>query len=356
MYSTKYQLDKNDMFVLKGIAILAIVLHNFCHWIPQIVIENQDAFRLENSLRLVEHIFQGGPHLILNLISHYGHYGVAVFVFLSGYGLELKYEKSHVPVNFPTYLSRHFKKLWLLLLPLLIPYFLVYSVIEPGYFQEHILDLGLMVGFVGNLNPHHFIFQGPWWFFSMIVQLYIVYYLFAYRRTLKPVVILTIICLIAQVAAYLLTTRIGYLGYLRYNFVGSMLPFALGIFAARKKVYPTILTSVVLLVLFLLSGFNIYSWVLTFGMIPFVILPVTKLVRMNKYLYSGLVWVGGISAFVFVCHPIIRDLMWKFSGEALYLSLFAYLVLSILFALIYGHLLSNWGKYYSSLKKTFIRQ
>lgn len=352
MYNLNYQPDKNDMLVLKGIAISVIILHNFCHWLPQAVTENQHAFQLEKSFQLLEYIFQGGPHLILNLISHYGHYGVPVFVFLSGYGLVLKYEKNEMQIKFSTYMYKHIKKLWLLLLPLLFPHFLFLSIKEPGYFQEHILDLGMMIGFVGNLHPDHYVFHGPWWFFSLITQLYVIYYLFVYRHTLKPVVILTFICLVMQVMASFLFSNPNYLEYLRYNFVGSMLPFALGIAAARKKLYPTILTSVLLLLLFLLCCFNSYLWLLTFGILPFAVLPVTKLVRANKYLYACLKWIGVMSAFIFVSHPIARACIYGLSNKFLYLSIFLYFILSVLFAWKYGRLLLVVEKYCSSGLKT----
>ena len=70
-------------------------------------------------------------------------------------------------------MKRHAGKLWLLLLPLLIPHFLILGIKDPSYFQEHWFDLALMTGFAGNLHPEPYIFHGPWWFFSLIVQLYI---------------------------------------------------------------------------------------------------------------------------------------------------------------------------------------
>ena len=41
--------NRNDTALLKGIAIVAIVFHNFCHWIPGAVIENEYNFRVENA-------------------------------------------------------------------------------------------------------------------------------------------------------------------------------------------------------------------------------------------------------------------------------------------------------------------
>lgn len=71
-------INRNDTALLKGIAIVAIVFHNFCHWIPGAVIENEYNFRVENAYRLVDVLLAGGPHVVMNLFSHLGCYGVPV--------------------------------------------------------------------------------------------------------------------------------------------------------------------------------------------------------------------------------------------------------------------------------------
>ena len=87
-------LNKQDTGALKGIAILCIAIHNFCHWLPMAVHENEYVFRLEDSLKLLHHVQMLHPQVLLNVFSHFGHYGVPVFLFLSGYGLVCKYERS----------------------------------------------------------------------------------------------------------------------------------------------------------------------------------------------------------------------------------------------------------------------
>lgn len=339
MQGEKYLLSLNGTYVLKGVAIMAIILHNFCHWLPDAVIENQHVFHLERNCDLIELLQQGGPNLFLNLVSHYGHYGVPVFVFLSGYGLVRKYEEMQSPVTFWGFMKKHISKLWLLLLPVFIPHFLFLVIKEPGYFEEHIIDFGLMTGFAGNLNPNSHIFQGPWWFFSLIVQLYVIYYVFVYRHSLRPVVILTIGCMIAQIIAIINGGSLDDLEYLRFNFVGSMLPFTLGIAVARKNYFPTNNVSMVAFVLFILCCFNIYSWLLTFGLITIAVLPLVKLIRTDGRIYKILRWTGMISAFIFVSHPIIRSNMFRLSEYSLYPSILGYLILCVLLAWGYQKLL-----------------
>ena len=86
--------SRRDSAFLKGFAILAIVLHNFCHWIPGSVIENEYNFSVQNSVDLIDILRNDGPHLVLNLFSYFGCYGVPVFLFISGYGVVKKYEKT----------------------------------------------------------------------------------------------------------------------------------------------------------------------------------------------------------------------------------------------------------------------
>lgn len=343
MYSEKYQLSLNETFILKGVAILVIILHNFCHRLPGAVIENQHVFFVERNNELVELFLHGGPNLLLNLLSYYGHYGVPIFVFLSGYGLVIKYENTDVPINFQNYMKKHMGKLWLLLLPLLIPHFFIMGIRDASYFQEHLLHLVLMVGFIGNLHPDLYVFHGPWWFFSLIIQLYAIYYVFVYRRTLKPIIILTMLCLAVQITVIGIYKNMNFLEYLRYNFIGSMLPFALGILIARKKYFPSKRMVSIIFVLFIICCFNIYSWLLTFGLVTVIFLPMVKILQQNSKIHAFLKWVGVISAFLFVTHPIIRSCIFKVSEYSLYLSVLAYTVLSILFAWGYKTILI-WSK------------
>lgn len=339
----------DETLILKGISILVIILHNFIHRLPGVVVENQHVFSMERNYELNMHFSQQwSPEAFLDLISHYGHYGVPVFVFLSGYGLVVKYENSNnsTPIGFQKFIKRHIGKLWLLLLPLLVPHFLFLGIKEPDYFQGHWLDFVLMVSFVGNLNPDSHVFHGPWWFFSLIVQLYMIYYVLVYRRTLKPITILAVICLAAQAVAIRVFKDVDYLEYLRYNFVGSILPFALGILAARKRFFPTNGISIVTFILFFACCLNAYSWLLTFGLITIAVLPIVRLIQLNRVAYVSLKWLGIISSFLFVTHPIVRSCIFGLSEYSLSLSIIGYTILSVLFAWGYMKFLL-WGKQYA---------
>ena len=42
-------LTRAECNALRGVAILGIVLHNYCHWLPGIVRENEYLFRASNA-------------------------------------------------------------------------------------------------------------------------------------------------------------------------------------------------------------------------------------------------------------------------------------------------------------------
>ena len=78
---------------MRGLAIIGIFLHNYCHWLGFAVKENEYTFTMSKSSSLMQAISDPDWNLPIHLISFFGHYGVPVFLFLSAYGLVMKYEK-----------------------------------------------------------------------------------------------------------------------------------------------------------------------------------------------------------------------------------------------------------------------
>src|SRR5512146_540068 len=82
-------LDFRDVTALKGLAISAIVFHNYFHLINP-AHENEfdfDPMRFRVLLETIVH-----PSLLIQtLFSFFGHFGVQVFIFLSAYGITKKY-------------------------------------------------------------------------------------------------------------------------------------------------------------------------------------------------------------------------------------------------------------------------
>ena len=82
---------------MRGIAIMAIMLHNYCHWLNFAVKENEYQFHSDRAAAFWQSLTTPDGMLPIQLLSFLGHYGVPVFLFLSGYGLVLKYERENEP-------------------------------------------------------------------------------------------------------------------------------------------------------------------------------------------------------------------------------------------------------------------
>ena len=337
----KELLTRNECTAMRGIAILAIVLHNYCHFISKIVQENEYQFFVSHNEQLWQVVTNPDALLPVHLLSFFGHYGVPVFLFLSGYGLVRKYETSDnfcPPVRFVRY--SYLKLLRMLFVGFSL--FICVDMVTPGRFQFHWDNvIAQLLMYINVLpEPEKTIWPGIYWFFGLMMELYIVYRLLLYRRSSWIVVALIVVCWLLQAFC---DPEGDTLNRLRYNCIGGMLPFGLGIIAARVRTLRTGSTfptdseyapygPILWLLVFILSvalvfamSFNFYTWLLWIPV--FIILGTIALVKaMPKWMLSIVTWFGSISAAMFVAHPIARKLFitvaWKqdiYDGLMLYI-------------------------------------
>lgn len=324
-------LTKSDNHLLKGIAILSIMLHNLLHLLPGAVAENEFTFSARNIQRVLFefHHSQEVWRMIASVFSHFGHYGVPIFLFLSGYGLVMKYEKSltQAPSTLP-FLWQHMKKLW----GLMIPGFVVALFFLTDW-HTFTLSFGksnpwLTLGFLGNFFEFDTLLYGPWWFFSLMLQFYLIYRCIFYRwRTALPLWSIVGLSLLAMWLAnesniHLEISDSSLLHYLRVSALGHLLPFALGISAARwggaatmtkwrNNLSPilqrslALLTSLLGLVLLYCSAFHFAFWLFSPLFAIMAVVPWTSLLR-HPSLRMGWEHWGFYSSALFVYHPIIR--------------------------------------------------
>lgn len=356
-------LTRNDTAYLKGIAILLIMLHNFCHFLPQSVTENEYTFGTERFELLCSYFAHGGPHVILNTFSHFGHYGVPLFLFLSGYGLVCKYELSrhrhhHRSLwrrlrNDLLFLWKHSVKLWKLMLPA-IAFYWAYCMFSGKPWQVHGTDLAAMVTFTTNLFFKRDLILGPWWFFSLIIQLYIIYRLVFYHyRGTFTLVSITVACFFLQGFLYIAEVRltpegviqmfddnphhIDLFNYCRYNAISWLLPFAAGILAARSRWLRQWEPNTPILLLCSMAGIALTVWSATDAIqwlvsplyVLLALVPVTLLAYGTKW-RKPLEWVGSISATLFALHPIARAMTINAAKQAEYAGLWYHTYLHIL--------------------------
>lgn len=338
----KIVLDRRDTAWLKGIAICLIFLHNFCHWLPRCVSENEYTFHIENTYRLVRYVEAGGPHLLLNLFSYFGHYGVPVFLFLSGYGLVRKYERPDAErLALVPFMKHNALKLWRLMAGG-VALFILSDTFRRGEWVHGWDNVAYLFAFVSNFIPGRDLLLGPWWFFSLIMQCYLLYALCFYRRGgawLAGACVLSLAVLTVVVSG-LDTPHQDVLDYLRYNAVGCLLPFAFGISAARYGLNLPLWTAPLSVLLLVAGGFHVYLWLLTPVFAVTAVLPLTA-VRQRHVRWAG-EWLGHISAALFVLHPVVRPYFVDLARRgSVYPALAGYVLVSLLLAWGYARLLAQ---------------
>lgn len=353
-------LNKEQCTALRGIAIVGIFMHNYLHWLGPMVKENEYQFIQHNVDRMMVELSAFDlSTLFYNLFSFFGHYGVPVFLFLSGYGLVKKYEKPEQPslegmecgVGKMSFLWKHYMKLF----PMMLLGFIVFAMVDwmtPGHHHWTWVDIIAQLTMTINLlpNPDHIIWPGPYWFFGLMMQLYLVYIVLLHRRHWGWTVSLIVVCTLLQAACYD-NPEGELLNRLRYNFIGGMLPFGMGLLAAKyedkmKNVNNAthLLTLFASIALIIFMSLNFWTWL----MVPaFVIAAHVALVRiLPKFAMQPLVWVGTLSASIFVAHPVTRKIFIPISRsgdilDGLVLYIIATLVISIVYKMVINRLKKN---------------
>ncbi|MBR5697369.1 MAG: acyltransferase [Prevotella sp.] len=337
-------LTRTECNALRGVAIIGIFLHNFCHWLPGIIRENEYLFHESNVNALRGVMASPDWNLFIHLMSFFGHYGVPIFLFLSAYGLVMKYEMRPGLSGFGRqgvrFLSRHFVKVFRMMV-IGFALFVLVDAITPGRHRYQLLDIVAQLGLFNNLlefpdgvagHRHSVIWPGPYWFFGLMMQLYIIYRLLLYRRHWGWTAGLMVVCTLVQMLCGPESTE---LYRLRYNFIGSMLPFGYGLLVARMPMhmprsYNWIFGLVSLYFIYSLSKsymgwFFVPLFVCSAG---FCLIKVTP-----QWLMKPLTWMGAISAALFVLHPIARKILIPISRQdGLYTGLALYIVASIVLA------------------------
>lgn len=355
-------LTRRECTALRGLAILGIFLHNYCHWLGPVVKENEYQYFQHN----VDWLAQAmqSPDLLLpaHLISFFGHYGVPIFLFLSAYGLERKYggpatisaTQQQQPGVWP-FLRYHFLKLFKMMIVGFICFTLI-DAVTPGQWHYTVAQVVGQLGMFNNLypSPDRNIWPGPFWFFGLMLQLYIVYRLFIYRRHWGWTVALMAICIGIQLALGFDNPESEAMNRYRYNFMGGMLPFGLGILYARygEKILMTFHSPVTNFFGIIFSISLIYSLsgsMLGWTFVPFFICLLSVLlaellqdINWLKGTYKVLAWMGSISGALFVIHPVARKIFIPISRRGdIYAGLLLYIIASVCLAWLFTQLMKK---------------
>lgn len=211
--------------------------------------------------------------------------------------------------------------------------------------------IGGQLTMLGNLweGLRPAIWPGPYWYFGLMVQLYVVYRLVLFRGRgsiggrlsgrawTAMAVTLMLATLLAQWA---LEPDGAAMEWYRYNCLGSLPVFIAALLWTRRPLgagagrTACALTAVVATALVVLLSLTFWTWVL----VPFAACAAAyALVRcLPERLLSPLVWLGGISAAMFVCHPITRIIFISISREgSFYGGLLLYIVATVVLAILF---------------------
>ena len=354
--NNKSFLTRDECTAMKGIAILGIMLHNYSHWLKGIVRENEYTWQQWKCDKLLEVIQQPDEFLPLHLFSFFGHYGVPVFLFLSGFGLVMKYERLWVGERSSGMrgslsevgIWRFIRYNYLKLFRIFIVGFVLFTLVDaftPGMHRYLTSELLGMLGMYANFfeHPSQVVWPGPYWYFSVTFQLYILYRLLLYRwRHWGIVVALMVVCWLWQLYCY---NDMETLERLRYNLVGGMLPFGMGVLLARFE--PRIMRDVkvtsgwqlmliwllnLILVVafsFVLSILSFDKWLWVPALIVWGTIALVNLIPRQVMPY--VLWLGSISAAIFVTHPVVRKIFVRpYIYEDLYTGLILYIIATLL--------------------------
>lgn len=330
------KLSLEDTLFAKGIAILLIMMHNFLHWMPPKIGENEQDFELSRVLSYISQTISHPELFIQGTIGFLGHYGVQIFLFLSAYGLVIKYSTS-ADIPYFKFLKERLFKLYPAFLVAIGLWFL-YKGMFVGYstlFFEAWLSIIYKITMISNFIPGElYALNGPWWFISLIFQFYLVFpFLFKAYEKYKEVGLVVI-----SVVALLLSAFLQ--NFVEFKMSGTILPhiaeLSLGIYFAKKGnivISPFVLFGV--LVVFIASNFVEYIWYLSYVSVALLLMYIILKIKTNKFI----IYIGQISMYIFLINGFLRTPWIEFARHAdkWYLTLFlCFIFMNIVIAISAG--------------------
>ena len=341
----KQGLSKGDSNIIKGLCMLLIMFHNFFHLIKPNTGENEFDFSRNYFQNFISFISSAPLEFIRHTFSYFGHYGVQLFIFISAYGLYLSYKDRDI--QWFSFMKKRISKLYPTLLIGLVFVFILIVLHTYNFPSGHQVKTGLMkLTLLYNFIPNEAIsLSGPWWFFSVIVQLYAVFpILLKLAKKYGPNSMLVVAFLFTGITMTLdLLVKIPGLS-IYYTFLGQIPIFSLGIyFAARSEIKISVVILLVALVVFSFGNINQYVWYFSFMAVTILLLAIIilliPLIARFKRLQSFIVFTGSISLFLFVIHGSLRSpfvaIAEKYNNPFLTIALsIAFIGLSYLFAII----------------------
>ncbi len=353
--------SRQDTAVIKGFAILCICLHNLLHWIHPFTGENEFSF----SRSCVNNFFDGiveTPAEFFNILFTFlGHYGVQIFIFISGFGLTISMMKCHK--SWLNFVVDRLKKIYPLLLTAIIFYNLFFVLMYGKLFNHYeFRDMIYKLLLVHTLLPGQALsLNGPWWFFALIFQLYLIFPLLFSLIKRYNIKAFIVICLFSYtwifVSQYLFQDVNDV--YLLQIFPAHLPEFCFGMLIAfnKDKKINNLFFFIALIVFCLGNYFKIFFpfTFLSFTIMTVFIYDFLKNIKIKKrMLRNFLVYFGDISMALFAVHGFLRKPFVTLSQNSLssfwwtFIVTILFLMTSVIVALaanqVYDVLLSFFNK------------
>lgn len=305
--------SKQDTSVLKGFAILCICLHNFFHHLAPSPGENEFYFSINHINNFISQLAETPSEFVNILFSYLGHFGVQIFIFISGFGLTISMMNRPKPWIY--FVIDRLKKLYPLLLTAVISFILLTILMYARLpWKTHFEEINYKLLLIHTLLPNQGTsVNGPWWFFGLIFQLYLIFPLLFNLIKRFDFKALIIICLASY--TWIFISQYFFYDihevYLLQNFPGHLPEFCLGIFLAFKKnIKINNVIFFIALVVFSLGNYFKFFFPFTFlsvTIISIFIYQFLKNIPINKkILRLFLVNLGNVSMSLFVIHGFMR--------------------------------------------------
>lgn len=252
------------------------------------------------------------------LFSYFGHYGVQLFILVSGFGLTMS--MMNRPQGWGVFMLNRLKKLYPLLLTGVVFFFFGTIVMEGRWLSAYELkELGYKLIFIHTLLPDSGLsLNGPWWFFGLIFQLYLLFPLLFHCMKKWRWQTFTVVCVFSYGLIFLFREALNlhHGAILMQNAPGHLPEFCLGMLLAfhkDRKIHWAWL--VIAVVLFVWGNFAPGLYPFTFlSLCVIAVFVMNKLkgktIKVKgspiKFHHSILNYLGGISMTLFAVHGFFR--------------------------------------------------
>lgn len=305
-------LTPKDTNIMKGLSMLMIMFHNFFHQILPNTGENEFRFNPEYIHNFLDFLVNDPFNFVRHTFSYFGHYGVQIFILVSGYGLYMGYKNR--AITWWPFMKKRLNKLYPTLVIGIVLVLVIYSFVSGRFPSVHLVKQSLLkLTLLYNFIPHGALsVSGPWWFFSLIVQLYAVFPVLKYL-TVKfgpNAMLVTAGIFIGLSIAFVTYIQIPGISIYQ-TFVGHVPVFALGIyFAIRPEIKIHTVTILVSLIVFAVGNFYQGFWFFSFMAVTILLMAamiaLIPVIRRFKKIDSFITFTGSISLFLFVIHGALR--------------------------------------------------